>query len=349
MHETIHRFERLPLVGKAPVSACEMAAPPVRVKPLVGLIRNARSHRNGGKKSAANAYLPSTLRADVLSYSPDRRGELLEILAELAQRQVDYIAIDGGDGTVRDVLTCGAGIFGECWPSLIILPSGKTNALALDLGIPDNWTLEQALEIAKNQTVKVRRPLVVSQRGNEEAQATGFVMGGGAYASAIALGQKAHSLGAFNAAVVGLTAAWSTLQAFFGGSKNPWRRGTAMRLTDSSGRDLPHCGNSPADQRYVMLASTLERFPAGVNPFGKVAVAGLRVAVLDNAKRRLLLHVPAIITGKGGEAAKRQGYHSFSMERVGLDIGDRFILDGEEFPAGQYCMTSGPKLRFVAP
>lgn len=347
MHETIHRFERLPLVGKAPVSACEMAAPPVRAQPLVGLIRNQRSHRNG-QNAAANAGLPANMRATVLSFFPDRRSELIDILAELAQRQVDYIAIDGGDGTVRDVLTCGAGIFGDCWPSLIILPSGKTNALALDLGVPDNWTLEQALEIAKQQTIKVRQPLVVSQRGNEDAQVTGFVMGGGAYAAAIALGQRAHSLGAFNSAVVGLTAAWSTLQAFFGGSKNPWRRGTPMRLSNVSGQDLPHCGGLPDDERYVMLASTLESFPAGVNPFGAVR-KGLRVAVLDNAKRSLLLRVPSIIVGKPSQNAERLGYHSFNLDRVNLDIGDRFILDGEEFPAGQYCMSTGPKLRFVTP
>lgn len=344
MHETIHRFERLPLVGKAPISACEMAAPPVRATPLIGLIRNDRSHRNGGKIAQAAKDLPD----NVLLHAPGKRGELIDILAELAQRQVDYIAIDGGDGTVRDVLTCGAGIFAGCWPTLIILPSGKTNALALDLGIPDDWTLEQAIETAKGQTITIRRPIVISQRANEDAQVTGFVMGGGAYARAIALGQRAHKLGAFNAAVVGLTAGWSTLQAFLGGSKNPWRQGTPMRLTDVSGRDLPHCGHSPADERYVLLASTLERFPAGVNPFGAVRT-GLRVALLDNANRSLLRFVPGIISGKPNKKAEKLGYHVSNIDQVDLDIGARFILDGEAFPAGDYRMSTGPKLRFVTP
>ena len=59
---------------------------------------------------------------------------------------IDYLVVDGGDGTVRDVLTCGAGIFGESWPTLIVLPNGKTNALAADLGLPTNWSLSDAME-----------------------------------------------------------------------------------------------------------------------------------------------------------------------------------------------------------
>ena len=31
------------------------------------------------------------------------------------------------------------------------------------------------------------------------------------------------------------------------------------------------------------------------------------------------------------------------------EFGDRFILDGEAFPAGRYRLSLGPKLRFVVP
>jgi hypothetical protein len=37
------------------------------------------------------------------------------------------------------------------------------------------------------------------------------------------------------------------------------------------------------------------------------------------------------------------------VETLRLDIGDRFILDGEAFPAGRYQLSLGPKLRFVVP
>lgn len=236
MHGAIHLFDRLPQVDVAQNPAPEGSVAPARAQPLVGLIRNPHSH---GNEDTPHTYgdMPGVITA-----SPSRRSELHEIIADFAAKRVDYIAIDGGDGTVRDVLTCGAGLFGETWPALILLPSGKTNALAHDLGIAEDWTLAKALDAAKRDQAVMRSPLVVVQRDNEAAQVHGFVMGAGAYTSAISLGQDAHNFGAFDAAAVGVTAIWSALQAFFGGKNNPWRRGTRMRLRDADGQDLEHAG-----------------------------------------------------------------------------------------------------------
>src|SRR5690606_6451600 len=126
MHGTVHLFDRLPEVAR-PSGASGAAAPPVRAVPLVGVIRNPRSHRNTGTPPEW------TGRATLLLETPAKRSELQAILERFAERRVDYIVVDGGDGTVRDVLTAGAGVFGEAWPPLIVLPNGKTNALAVDL------------------------------------------------------------------------------------------------------------------------------------------------------------------------------------------------------------------------
>ena len=355
MHGSIHLFERLPQVGEAPIGQPhDAAATPVRNKPLVGLIRNQRSHRNAsraqsvGKTPAELNAEHSDERADVLVAFPGKRSELPAILADFATQKVDYIAIDGGDGTVRDVLTCGAGTFGDAWPELIVLPSGKTNALAHDLGIPEKWTLDKALDVAKHGRIVRRQPLVVSQRDDLRSQVRGFVMGGGAFTRAISLGQKSHSLGAFNAAVVGLTAAWSAVQAMFGSAGNPWRQGTRMRITDATGGELKFCGGLPEGERYVLFSSTLERFPTGLNPFRGVAQP-LKIAVLDNPSRGLLLRIAAIFNGTASAATRARGYHAFGAEAVDLDIGDCFILDGEAFPPGQYRLSAGSKLRFVVP
>ena len=47
MHGTVHLFDRLPEVAK-PAAPAGGAAAPVRQVPLVGVIRNPRSHRNTG-------------------------------------------------------------------------------------------------------------------------------------------------------------------------------------------------------------------------------------------------------------------------------------------------------------
>lgn len=352
MHQSIHLFERLPQIDANPresgfAAANDGTLSPVRAKPLVGLIRNSRSYHNGNGPNE-RGQVPQSATEDVIIATPARRSELAEILADFATRRVDCIAIDGGDGTVRDVLSCGAGIFGDSWPALIILPHGKTNALALDLGIPTDWTLEKALAAIRDGKIVRRQPLVITQRDNAEAQVRGFIMGAGVFNRCIALGQRSHDLGAFNAAVVGLTTGWSVLQAFFGGSGNPWRRGTRMSVRGEDGQNVEHLGGLPANERYLLFASTLEKFPAGLNPFRGINDT-LRVAMLDNPDRGLLLRIGALMRGTSSKTTKQRGAHTFGSNSLELDLSESFILDGEAFPAGHYRLSAGAKLRFVVP
>lgn len=341
MHGTVHLFDRLPEVAQ-PSAATSGAAPPVRQVPLVGVIRNPRSHRNSGPPPEW------TGRATVLLETPAQRSELQAILARFAERRVDYIVVDGGDGTVRDVLTCGAGVFGETWPPLIVLPNGKTNALAVDLGLPVGWSLGDALEATQRGGIEQRRPLVVAQRDNADARVQGFVFGAGAFTAAVSLGQRAHQHGAYNAIGVFVTAVWGVLQALFGNERNPWRRGTAMRLFDAEGRELPHSGHGRPDERFLVFASTLVRLPAGIHPFGALKAA-LRLAVIDNSRFGLVIRTPTVFRGVVSESLRRRGYHVHGHETLRVDLGGRFILDGEAFPAGRYQLSLGPKLRFVVP
>lgn len=343
MDGTIHLFKQLPQVDGPPASVgTQRHAPSVRSQPLVGLIRNPRSHGNAGRAIHAD------LSDNVLVETPWKRSELTAILLRFAEAQVDFIAIDGGDGTVRDVLTLGAGIFASSWPTLIILPTGKTNALGHDLAIPGNWTIDQALQAANTGSITMRQPILVSQRDDARSQVLGFVLGAGAFTRAIALGQRGHELGAFGNAVVLLTIGWSVLQAFFGRTGNQWRRGTRMAVRDGRGRQLAHRGGLPEDERYLFFASSLQTFPWVLDPFRGISQT-VRVAVLDNPSRGLLLRLGALFTGRASPATMARGYHVFGAEEIEIDLDEAFILDGEAFPAGQYRLSAGPRLRFVVP
>lgn len=342
MHSGIHLFERLPQIDAQPVAANDHVLSAVRSNPLVGLIRNGRSHRNeGGGNGGVDPE-------GVIATAPRQRSELLGIMSDFAARGVDCIAIDGGDGTVRDVLTCGAAVFGDSWPTLIVLPNGKTNALALDLGIPVGWPLEEALAAMRQGHSAPRQPLVVTQRDNSNAQVRGFIMGAGAFNRGIALGQRSHDLGAFNAAAVAVTAGWSILQALFGGKNNAWRRGTKMRVHQEDGSELPHLGGLPADERYLVFASTMQNFPAGIDLFRGISQP-LRVGVMDNVRRGLVLRIGALMRGTASAATMRRGAHVLGAETLDIDLADSFILDGEAFPPGDYRLSAGAKLRFVVP
>ena len=93
---------------------------------------------------------------------PGNRDALPDALSEFARDEIDLLVISGGDGTVRDVLTCGDGIFGDNWPAIAILPKGKTNALTVDLGVPIDWNLQDAIEAFDKGGRMVRRPSEVS-------------------------------------------------------------------------------------------------------------------------------------------------------------------------------------------
>jgi len=330
----IKTFDELPRPrrGTAPPSAR-----PPRDMPLIGVIRNTRSHRNTGREQG---HAPG---AEVIVESTQKRRELTGVLDRFAQEGVDYLAISGGDGTVRDVLTGGAEIFGDDWPTLIVLPKGKTNALATDLGAPADWRLADAFEVARAGKLAVRRPLVVSDATDPQARVLGFMLGAGVFHRAISLGQDAHRWGAFNALAVGVTSAWALGQAMLAGGKNPWRQKSLMRLTDAAGNPFPG-----GDERYVMLASTLERFALGMKPFGPPA-PGLRAIVLDTPARSSLLWVPAIALGRLPDPPERRGFHRLNPEAFEMEVGEPFILDGEAFPPGRYRVSLGPPLRFAAP
>ena len=326
------------------------ASPPVRRArrasargaPLVGIVRNPRSHRNVGQASELADC------ANILIETPRNHTALRDTLARFAERGVDYLAVDGGDGTVRDVLTCGAAIFGDDWPPLVVLPKGKTNALVVDLGLPNKWTLPEAMEaIGRGKTI-VRRPMAI-ELPNAGEQVHGFILGTGAFMRGTQSGQQAHRWGMFNSFAVGLIIIWCLIQTIFARSTNVWRTGTPMRLRDGAdGSDLRRSRFGNPHERFVMVASTLERFPLGIRPFGP-ARPGLKLAVVDAPLRWLVALIPLLLTGIDTAFLRRNGAHRIDVDSLDLELGDRFTLDGEYFPAGHYHLRQGPELRFVVP
>ena len=342
MYGSIGEFGHLSRVAAKPVNAPVRRSrrASARGAPLVGIVRNPRSHRNKGQAPELADC------ANILVETPRSHAALRETLAGFAERGIDFLAVDGGDGTVRDVLTCGAGIFGDDWPPLVILPKGKTNALVVDLGLPNAWTLPEAMEAIGRGKSIVRRPLVVETVDTGE-QVQGFILGTGAFTRGTQAGQQAHRWGMFNSFAVGLIIVWCLSQTLFARSTNLWRKGTAMRLR-SDGAELPRSRFGNSDERFTMVASTLERFPLGIRPFGP-ARPGLKLAVIDTPLWRIVALLPLILTGFDSAFLRRNGANRFDVETLDLELGDRLILDGEYFPAGLYRLRQGPELRFVVP
>lgn len=349
MATPIYEFAQIPRVD--PAASPHSRARRVRDAgqlPTVGVIYNPRSHRNLG------ADFDCGVCPHVHIAQPRARAQLPEALAELVAKDIDLLVINGGDGTVRDVLTCGQSIFGDDWPAIAVLPKGKTNALTVDLGIPEDWTLQDAIDALDHGARVYRRPIVVSpaEEGGSDAgvsRVSGFIFGAGAFSKAIQAGQSAHKLGAFDSMVVAVTALWALLQSLFASRANPWRKGARMRIgLGASDAPMAHSAHGDPEMRQLLFASTLERLPAGIRPFGALT-KGLKLVAVDQISRRTTALIPLVVMGKLRRGLRERGIHQVAASQFTLSIDDQFILDGEAFPAGDYRIEQGPELAFVTP
>lgn len=311
--------------------------------PKIGVIYNPRSHRNRGRD------LDCVASGSVLVEQPATRDDITAALQMFARENIDYLIINGGDGTVRDVLTCGYAVFGDSWPEVAVLPKGKTNALNVDLGAPADWNLADAIgSLADGRRIK-RYTMKVDAAGGSTQPRLGFILGAGGFTLGVRAGQEAHRLGAFNSLAVGATTAWGVLQGLLGGDDNVWRRGVAIKL--ELGADHASFARSTygdAGRRFVMMSSTLEKFPAGIKLFGPER-AGLKIAVVDHPRRRMMALLPFILAGWNPSWLAEAGVHFVSTDQYILEIGDELILDGEAYPKGRYTVSKGPELSFVVP
>ena len=304
--------------------------------PTIGVISNPLSHLN--KTRVQPLSLP---QGDILAREPATQDQLVDVMGEFAIAEVDLIIVDGGDGTVRDVLTAALRVYGATLPRIAVLPSGKTNALAIDLKIPRGWTIADAVEAHCNNRVKVRQPLAIYRRGWALPDQLGFIFGSGAYVRATELAQHVHKYGWVNGVGIALALSWAILQTFLGGADNPWRQGETIRF--SKDRITIH-----SKRLYLLLASTLKRMPLGLKPFGPVR-DGLKFLAIKAPPRRLLFFLPRLLRGSKSKKLDEVGYVREDADKVFLSIDSAIILDGERFPGGRMAVGRGAPIEFVVP
>lgn len=299
----------------------------------IGVVRNPKSHGN-------RVHPPGPTPEGVRLVEPFGRDALKTALDDFAKDGLDLLIIDGGDGTVRDVISLLPHTFGEDLPLLAVLPSGKTNVLAIDLGTPNDWRLEEALIAARQvePRIKSRPPLRVSW-ADERPCLQGFFFGVGAPVKATSLAQRAHRIGFFHNLAVAVTIATATLGALFGGARDEWREGVPARLSlDGQAQ--------PGEERFAVVATALKRLPFGLKPFGAPR-EGLKVLDVDAPPKRLWKALPLVLSGKAEPKLETMGYRRRDPLKVTLSGGAPFVLDGEIFDGDDLTIGLGPALRFL--
>lgn len=282
---------------------------------------------------------------------PENHAQLLSVLREFKRINIEMIAINGGDGTVRDVLTALRQVDPAWSPGLLIIPGGKTNLIARDVGAA-SWGVKGLLEIlsaARKGTLgsnRSRRPILeITRKGSAEPPICGLFFGIGAFVAGTELARtQANKMGLYHSLAVLWTIAAMLIRALrgqsFGESGND-----VVAL--SAGDAAPRIG-----RRFILVATTLERLMLRLNPFWGPRAGAIRYTDIDAPPVRLSLALLPVLRGRPRAWMDAAGYRSGSANTMTLKLTSPFIVDGEAFdpgPEGEIELASRRIADFIRP
>ena len=165
----------------------------------VALLSNPRSTGNRAILPRIRAYCAS--QPDIFHYEVEHVDQIGEALASIALVRPRVIAINGGDGTVQAALTelyNGHHFPPGQVPPVAVLPNGKTNLIALDLGATgdplDALALVVGLAHGPLEAHIVERELISLSHGEAQLPVLGMFLGGAGLAACALAGLALQNL-----------------------------------------------------------------------------------------------------------------------------------------------------------
>jgi hypothetical protein len=309
----------------------------------VALVRNPSSTRNLRSASGALGPVPAEVRLIDCGTLDELSGGL--VAAHAAGAEV--ILIDGGDGTVREVLSRLPEIWGAALPRVGILPRGNTNLIAREvgeLGTPDAVAeVLRRLEAGPPLPVRRQALLRLDYPAGEHPTLRGFMFGWGAYAAGTRIARE--EIAARGPGQVTLAVLSTLRRALIGTERRALRRGVATGLSiDGAPMTEP--------VRLLGLATTLKRsLVAGMNPFWGEGPGPIRWLDVHAPGHRLAFAAPFLALGRPRRWMTRAGYASGRATRIELSLDTPFIMDGEAFPpsrSGPLTLTASEEIAFIS-
>jgi hypothetical protein len=299
---------------------------------LVALLSNP--HSTGNKSLLPQVRSFCATHSDVFHYEVEEVAQIARALEMIARVSPKVLVINGGDGTVQAALTelYHGGHFEGTPPPVAVLPNGKTNLIALDLGATGDPldALAEILELAKGDLrnhVVARELIALSESGENSRPVIGMVLGGAYLAETILYCRdKIYPLGLPNGVSHLIAAIVAIISVFFGLTANflP-RRSEAIRISLIRDGELK-------GRFSVLIVTTLEKLLLG----GRVRSQGdgrLKMMAVDHKPWVLLRMVMASLMGRLGKS-RMEGIHISNGDVIRIDGGrSNVILDGEVFEA----------------
>ena len=302
-----------------------------RHRPRVALLSNPRSTGNLAQLSRIRTYCAD--HPDIFHYEVEHVDQIGDALRSIAQVRPKMLVINGGDGTVQAALTeiHNGGHFGDTPRSMAVLAGGKTNLIAIDLGVHGDPidVLERLVELAQGDLSDylVPRELISLRKDGTERPVIGMFLGGAGLADTMLYCRdKIYPLGLPNAISHVLTAIAVLLRLLFG-LRADFLPPRAAPLHVSTGSAQALTG------RFTLLiVTTLEKLLLS----GEMGGEGRGPLKLVAIEERPWSVVRALLTGITGGYRGRQmrGIHFREVDEITIE-GDssNIILDGETFHA----------------
>ncbi len=282
----------------------------------------------------------------------EKTSDIGRILQQFHDLKVNIIVIDGGDGTVREVLSQCPNVFGSTMPLFCILPSGKTNVCAHDTGTArykrDAFNRLLALRKTGIGQEHLRRRFVLRVEWEDDFHPPvhGMLIGFGGFREATNLAQShVHSKGLNHNAAVAMTIVSFFYNAIFGRDDQGLRAGENMSIGFDGKREINH-------PRFGAILTTLQSFLIGVWPFWGDASRAITWLDVDAPPPRLLAAALAVFRKRPKPWMEAAGYRSGSANNLLIKTHKPFIIDGETFepgPGGRLRITSDLQVDFIAP
>jgi hypothetical protein len=299
---------------------------------LVALLSNP--HSTGNKSLLPQVRSFCATHSDVFHYEVEEVAQIARALEMIARVSPKVLVINGGDGTVQAALTelYHGGHFEGTPPPVAVLPNGKTNLIALDLGATGDPldALAEILELAKGDLrnhVVARELIALSESGENSRPVIGMFLGGAYLAETILYCRdKIYPLGLPNGVSHLIAAIVAIISVFFGLTANflP-RRSEAIRISLIRDGELK-------GRFSVLIVTTLEKLLLG----GRVRSQGdgrLKMMAVDHKPWVLLRMGMASLMGRLGKS-RMEGIHISNGDVIRIDGGrSNVILDGEVFEA----------------
>lgn len=299
----------------------------------VALLSNPRSTGNRSLLPRVREYCAA--HPDIFHYEVEDVDQIGEAIRTIAMVSPRVVAINGGDGTVQAALTelYSGGHFGGSPPPVAVLPNGKTNLIALDLGAEGDpiKALERVVELVESGRLEdhvIERQLIALDSGGTRPVLGMFL--GGAYLADVMLycRHRIYPLGLpngvshFLAAMLGL---FAMLLGLGGGRLPPKPESMTVSLI----RQGEFKGKFS-----LLIVTTLEKLLLSIRTNDHAGESGkMKLLAVERGLGALVRMLGATWRGTLGQR-QLEGVHFEQGDEIRIE-GKRsnVILDGEIFEA----------------